>query len=598
MRIFVGFLFLIFEQLAIADHAITWGTTPKYPPNFSHFDYANPQAPIGGTLVLATIGGSFDSLNPFLLKGMAADGLGLLFDTLMASSMDEHLTSYGLLAEDATLSEDQLSITFRLNAKATFSNGKPVLAEDVKFSFETLMSDISHPHYRVYWADIKDCQVIDDRTVRFNFKRVNRELHVIIGQLQVFSKDWLEGEDFSKAILKKPIGSGRYLIEHYDLGKTIIYKRNPNYWGKDLNVNKGMYNFEQVRYKYYKDTTIALEALKAGDFDFMDINSSKQWAVEMSGAKFDSGELQKAMLKHQNNAGMQGFVFNLRNPLFQDINVRKAINLAYDFEWANDNLFYQQYKRCNSYFSNSELAAPPFPSPEELQLLEPFRKQLSDDTFNQSWSPVNTNPPNTLRKNLIKAKELLEASGWKIPEGEQTLKNKQGKELRFTILLVEKAFERIIAPFVKNLMKLGIQVEYRTVDPALYKQRLEMFNYDMIVGSFSQSQMPGNEQIGYWHSSSAKQKGSRNYIGLENPVIDFLVDKIIQAKNHADMKTAIHALDRILLHGEYVVPNWFIDAHRVVYRNKFEHPEKLPLYYPNGESVLLATWWLKPSSKN
>ncbi len=592
MRVLLFLSCLMLQQIVLADHAITWGTTPKYSAGFSHFDYVNPNAPVGGTLVLAATG-SFDSLNPYLLKGIAAEGLGLLFDTLMASSMDEHLTSYGLLAEDATLSEDKLSITFRLNKKAIFSNGKPVKAEDVKFSFETLMSDIANPHYKVYWADIKDCQVLDEKTVRFNFKRENRELHVIIGQMPVFSKDWLEGEDFSKTTLKKPVASGRYLIESYDLGKTITYKRNPDYWGKDLNVNKGMYNFEHIKYKYYQDITVQLEALKAGDFDFMDISSSKQWATEMKGAKFESGELQKTMLKHQNNAGMQAFVFNLRKPFFQDIKVRKAVNLAYDFEWANDNLFYKQYKRCHSYFSNSDLAAPPLPSKEELVLLESFRQQLPDSVFNQSWTPVNTNPPNNLRNNLLQAKQLLEESGWKVPEGQQFLKNKQGEELRFTILLVEKAFERIVAPFVKNLMKLGIQVEYRIVDPALYKQRVETFNYDMIVASFPQSQMPGNEQLGFWHSSSAKQNGSRNYIGLENPAIDNLVDKVIQASNHSDMKTAIHALDRVLLHGEYIVPNWFIDAHRVVYRNKFEQPEKLPLYYPNGESVLLATWWMK-----
>lgn len=593
MRFFLFVYCLIAQQIAFADHAITWGTTPKYPAGFSHFDYVNPNAPVGGTLVLATIGGNFDSLNPYLLKGIAADGLGLLFDTLMASSMDEHLTSYGLLAEDATLAQDKLSITFRLNEKAKFSNGKPVTAEDVKFSFETLMSEVANPHYKVYWADVKDCQVLDERNVRFNFKRENRELHVIIGQMPVFSKDWLEGEDFSKTTLKKPIASGRYLIDSYDLGKTITYKRNTEYWGKDLNVNKGMYNFEQIKYKSYQDITIALEALKAGDFDFMDISSSKQWATEMKGAKFDSGELQKTMLKHQNNAGMQAFIFNLRKPFFQDIKIRKAVNLAYDFEWANENLFYKQYKRCHSYFSNSELAAPPLPSKEELALLEPFRKQLPESVFSKEWTPVNTNPPNSLRNNLIQAKQLLEEAGWKIPENQQFLKNKQNEELRFTILLHEKAFERIVAPFVKNLTKLGIQVDYRIVDPVLYKQRIETFNYDMIVASFPQSQMPGNEQIGFWHSSSAKQNGSRNYIGLENPVIDSLVDKVIQASNHSDMKAAIHALDRVLLHGEYSVPNWFIDAHRVVYRNKFDRPEKLPLYYHNGESVLLATWWMK-----
>ncbi len=592
MRVLLFLSCLMLQQIVLADHAITWGTTPKYSAGFSHFDYVNPNAPVGGTLVLAATG-SFDSLNPYLLKGIAAEGLGLLFDTLMASSMDEHLTSYGLLAEDATLSEDKLSITFRLNKKAIFSNGKPVTAADVKFSFETLMSDIANPHYKVYWADIKNCQVIDEKTVRFNFKRENRELHVIIGQMPVFSKDWLEGEDFIKTTLKKPVASGRYLIESYDLGKNITFKRNPDYWGKDLNVNKGMYNFEHIKYKYYQDMTVQLEALKAGDFDFMDISSSKQWVTEMKGAKFESGELQKTMLKHQNNAGMQAFVFNLRKPFFQDIKVRKAVNLAYDFEWANDNLFYKQYTRCHSYFSNSELAAPPLPTKEELILLEPFRSQLPENVFSKEWNPVNTNPPNSLRNNLLQAKQLLEEAGWKVPEGQQFLKNKQGEELRFTILLVEKAFERIVAPFVKNLMKLGIQVEYRIVDPALYKQRVETFNYDMIVASFPQSQMPGNEQLGFWHSSSAKQNGSRNYIGLENPAIDNLVDKVIQASNHSDMKTAIHALDRVLLHGEYIVPNWFIDAHRVVYRNKFGQPEKLPLYYPNGESVLLATWWMK-----
>ncbi len=565
------------------------GYEPKYPPDFSHFDYANPDAPKGGELVLSGFG-NYDSLNPYLFKGISASGLGLVFDTLMVKSLDEPFSIYGLLAEDIELAEDELSVTFRLNPRARFSNGEPVTAGDVKFSFDTLRGEHAHPMYRIYWADVEDCEVLDERTVRFNFKQANPELHLILSELPVFSKAWLDGEPFNETARTLPVASGPYQVESFDLGKNITYRRNPDYWAAELNVNRGMYNFDRIVYKYYKDRTVSLEALKAGEFDFMDIYNSKDWAVNLSGDKFDSGRLIKTLLPHHNNAGMQGFVFNLRRPIFQDRRVRKAINLAFDFQWTNKNLFYGQYTRCDSYFSNSELAARGLPEGEELALLEPHRDQLREEVFTQVWEPVGTEPPDSLRNNLRRAKLLLDEAGWQLKDG---VLQKDDMRLEFEFIIVQKEFERILAPFAQNLAKLGIRMSYRTVDPALYQKRAESFDFDMMTMIFSQSQSPGNEQMDYWHSGSADQPGSRNYLGLKNPVVDDLVRQLVYTKGRETLLTVTHALDRVLLWGEYVVPNWYINAHRVVYWNKFGRPETPPLYYPTGTGWVVNAWWQK-----
>ena len=566
------------------------GYTPKYADDFSHFDYVNPDAPRGGELVLSSVG-SFDSFNPYILKGIAADGLStLMFETLMASSMDEPFSQYGLLAEDVELADDKLSVTFRLREAARFNDGSPVLADDVKFSFDILVGEKGHPQYGYYYADIKQVVVVDNRTVRFEFVKRNPELHLLAGQIPIFSRNWVGDKAFDKIALEQPVSSGPYLIEKYDLGKNITYRRNPDYWGNQLNVRRGMFNFERVSYKYYRDFTVALEAFKAGEFDFNHEYNSKKWARDYGGTKFRDGTINKTLLNHSNNAGMQGFVFNLRRPLFQDKRVRRAISLALDFEWSNRQLFYNQYEQCYSYFSNSELASSGTPKDEELALLEPYREQLDPVVFTAEWRPASTQSPSSLRKNLREAKRLLEQAGWVFKDG--ALRNDKGDIFRFDVVLAQKGFERILAPFARNLSKLGISLDYRTVDSALYKRRLDDFDFDMVVGGFGQSQSPGNELMGMFHSSSAQQEGTRNLFGLNDPVIDALVEKVIYAENRSELVAATHALDRVLLHGEYLVPHWYIGTHRIAYWDRFEQPHTLPLYY-DAENWVISTWWKK-----
>ncbi|MBS1235635.1 MAG: peptide transporter substrate-binding protein, partial [Proteobacteria bacterium] len=466
---------------ALAAPSVALGYTPKYPPGFQHFDYVNPDAPRGGDLILSAFG-NFDSFNPYQLKGIPAAGLSdLVFESLMEQSLDEPYSLYAHLADDIEIAPDRLSVTFRLNPKARFSNGAPVTAQDVQFSFETLTGKLAHPRYRFYWADIRRAVALDTRHVRFEFAKVNPELHLIAAQMPVFARAWVGDTPFDKLSTAQPIGSGPYVVEGYDFGKRVSYIRNPHYWAKEHNTRRGMFNFERIVFKYYKDETVRHEAFKAGEFEFLFENNSKKWARDYTGPQFDSGQIRRTELKHSNNAGMQGFVFNLRRPLFQDIRVRKAIGLALDFEWSNRNLFYNQYTRCYSYFSNSELAATGLPGPDEIALLAPFRKQLPHSVFTEAWKPPSTLPPDSLRANLRRARDLLAEAGWTLKDG--VLQNKKGERLEFEIMLVsvQKGFERIIAPFARNLAKLGIELRYRTVDSALYQRRTDTFDFDMIV---------------------------------------------------------------------------------------------------------------------
>lgn len=592
MRNFWQLLLLLMAMGAMDASAApsqAMGYTPKYPDNFSHFDYVNPDAPRGGKLGLPAFG-SFDTLNPYTLKGQSADGVSpLMFETLMVQSWDEPFSQYGLLADDVELADDKLSVTFHINPKARFNDGSPVLAQDVVFSYVTLR-DKGHPQYRIYWSDIKGAVVLDDHRVRFDFARVNPELHLIVGDIPIFSRKWVGDKDFDKMALEEPITSGPYTIKKYDLGKYITFKRNPNYWGNDLNVRRGMFNFDEVTYKFYSDFTVMLEGFKAGEFDFIHEFNSKKWARDYIGSKFRSGQIVKKELPHSNNAGMQGFIFNLRKPLFQDIRVRKALTLALDFEWSNRNLFYNQYERNDSYFSNSELAARGKPSATELKLLEPFRDELPPELFEKPWLPPSTEPPGSLRANLRKAKALLQQAGWNYRDG--ALRNKKGEPFSFEIILVQKGFERIVAPFARNLAKLGIDVKYRTVDIALYQRRMDKFDFDMVVTGFRQSQSPGNELISMFHSSSADKEGSANLIGIKNPVVDALVEKVVYARDRQALVTAVHALDRVLLYGNYLIPQWYIGSHRIAYWNHFGMPKTLPLYY-DPTSWMLATWWIE-----
>ena len=577
-----------------AAHGVGLSGKLKYPEGFQYFDYASADAQKGGKLILHNIG-SFDQMNPFTLKGAAPFGIDMfVFESLGESSLDEPSVQYGLIAKDIAIAPDNLSVVFTINPEARFSDGSPVTVEDIAFTLATLKSDKAHPFYAFYYKDIVGSDVLDKQRIRFRFAKANRELEMIACQMPILSKAFYSKYGFGEEVkitdvLRPPVASGPYVIADINPGKTITYKRNPDYWAKDHPVRKGMYNFDEITIKYYKDPVVALEAFKAGEFDFMSVNIAKQWVRDMQGDKFTSGKIIKNLFPHANNAGLQGFLMNTRKKLFSDRKVREAMGLAFDFEWTNKSLFFNQYTRSNSFFSNSYLAATGLPTGLELTYLEKFRDQLPPEVFTNPLQPPVTGGPKGLRRNLERAKELLAESGWTIKDG--ILKNSAGEPFSFEILLSSATFERVMAPYVKNLEKLGMQVRYRTIDPALYEERLQKFDFDMIVHVYGQSQSPGNEQRNFWHSESAEKKGSNNYAGIQSPVVDDLVEKIIYPHTQDDLTAACKALDRVLWYGYYLVPNWYLDGHRLSYYDKFQQPQKLPLYY--NYIQLLMTWWAK-----
>jgi len=582
------FFILSAASHGFAAHGISIDGSLKYQKDFKRFSYTSEKAIKGGKLVLHDLG-SFDKLNPFTLKGLAPLGLEMLvFETLAVASLDEPFAEYGLLASNIELAEDKMSVTFTLDEKARFSDNTKVTVEDVKYSLDTFKSDKVHPAYPYYYQDIKAVEIINDQQVKFIFKRANRELHMICGQLPILSKNFYEKHGFE---MNKndtfPVGSGPYRVSKVDPGKSIIYERNPDYWAADHPTRKGQFNFDKINVKYYKDQIVSVEALKAGEYDFMLINIAKQWARDLNGKQFERGEIVKKIFPHKNNAGMQGFVMNTRREIFKDPRVRHAMMLALDFEWTNKALFFNQYSRANSYFSNSHLAATGLPVGLELEYLESLRNKIPPEVFTTPLTPPTTRQEGGLRTNLRKAKKLLLEAGWKVRDGK--LENKEGKEFYFEIMLVSPSFERVMAPYVSNLKKLGIRVDYRTIDAALYTERLQEYNFDMTVTVYGQSQSPGNEQRNYWHSSSADQKGTRNLAGIKDSAVDELVEKIIYASTEKELVAAAKALDRVLWYSYYVVPNWFMAGHRLVYHTKFGQPEKLPLYYNHYQ--LLMTWW-------
>lgn len=591
LSFFVAGLFV--APPSFGAHGVSLDGEVKYPKGFNQFAYTSPDATKGGALVLHDIG-SYDKMNPFTLKGEAPTGLeSLVYEPLAVASLDEPFSQYGLLASDIAVAEDKKSVIFTLDHRAKFSDGEPVTAEDVAFTLATLKSDRAHPSFNFYYQDIEGAEILAPDKIRMKFKTANRELHMIAGQLRILSKKFFEKHGFDDQAgsqeLIAPVASGPYIVEKFNIGKTITYKRNPQYWAQNHPVRQGMDNFDEIIFKYYKDQTVALEAFKAGEFDFISINIAKQWARDMDGKKFTDGSIIKKTFPHQNNAGIQGFLFNTRKELFQDVRVRKALGLALDFEWINKSLFHDQYTRSNSFFSNSFLAAKGLPEGLERQYLEPYRAILPEEVFTQPLFPPTADEQDGIRKSLLEAKKILEEAGWRIKEG--SLVNSKGQKFIFDILLVSPAFERVMAAYVKNLEKLGIRAEYRSIDSALYAERLKSFDYDVIVMSYGQSQSPGNEQRNYWHSSAADRKGSHNYAGIKSAAVDDLVDKIIYATTKEELVAASRALDRILWYGYYLVPNWYLSEHRISYHNKFSTPSQLPLYYDPFQ--LLMTWWIK-----
>ena len=573
-------------SLAAGQHALTlYGEPAKYPASFKHFDFVNPDAPKGGELRQSGFGG-FDSLNPFINKGVAADDIGLIYDTLTRHSLDEPFTEYGLLAEKIEVAPDHSWVRFYLRPQARFHDGQAVTAADVVFTFDALMKD-GAPQYKAYYADVAKATAEDAQRVRFDFKRSNnRELPLILGQLPVLPKHWWSNREFKKGNLEIPLGSGPYKVADVAAGRSIRYERVKDYWGNELAVNRGFYNFDSILIDYYRDTTVALEALKAGQFDYWLEVSAKNWASAYDVPAVKDGRLHKEEITNHNPTGMQGFVFNIRRPLFQDPRVREALGLLFDFEWTNKQLFNGAYTRTHSYFENSELAASGLPGSDELKILEPLRAKLDPKVFNSVFEVPRSDASGIIREQQRRAYQLLQEAGWKIVDDKMV--DADGKPVSLEFLLAQTDFERVLLPYKRNLADLGIELVIRRVDVSQYINRLRSRDFDMIVGGFGQSSSPGNEQREYWHSASADNPGSRNFIGLKDPAVDSLVEGLINADSRQSLVAHTRALDRVLLAGHYVIPNWHIKTWRVAYWDRLQHPEVTPLY-----DVGLMTWWAK-----
>ncbi|WP_417547342.1 extracellular solute-binding protein [Marinobacter segnicrescens] len=567
-------------------HGLAMHGEPAYPASFEHFDYVNPDAPKGGRLRLAVRANGYDSFNPFVVRGVAAAGINsYLYETLLVSSDDEPFSAYGLIAESIETPEDRSYVVYNLRPDARFHDGHPITAEDVAFTFNTLMKE-GHPFYRSYYGGVESVTVESERRVRFDFGETNnRELPLILGQMPVLPAHYWEERSFGDNGLTPPLGSGPYRIKEFEAGRYITYERVENYWAKDLPVRKGRYNFDRLRYDYYSDETVSLESFKAGDYDFRVESSAKNWATAYTGDRFSTGQIVTEAIEHQRPAGMQAFIFNTRRGQFADPKVREAIAHAFDFDWANRNLFHDQYTRTQSYFENSELASSGLPEGRELEILEGHREQIPDAVFNKPYSPPSTEGDQTLRDNLRKALTLLKEAGYRIQDGIM-VHSETGQPLSFEFLLHQKNFERIVLPFKNNLERLGMKVEVRLVDTNQYVERVQNFDFDIITQVIAQSDSPGNEQRDFWHSSVADIKGSRNYAGVRDPVVDALVEQVIQAPDRKELVYRTRALDRVLLHGHYVVPQWHLSMDRIAYWSFLERPETTP---KNG--VDINNWW-------
>ncbi|MEP6721762.1 MAG: extracellular solute-binding protein [Variovorax sp.] len=605
-----GWLLTVLVLLAMPSWAapgLGMGYEPKYGASFRNFDYVNPDAPKGGSLTLSA-SGSFDKLNPFTLKGTPAVGMGyssngfvfaeygLIFDSLMTHSEDEPFSNYGLLAEDIDLAPDRLSVTFRLNPKARFSDGTPVLAADVKYSFDTLMSKQAAPTFRSYWVDIKEAVVVGERTIRFDFRRRNSELHMIIGQLPVFSRAWGKGKAFDQLTTEPPIASGPYAMDKVDFGKSISYRRRPDYWAVDLPVRKGMFNFGEVSYQYFKDKLGEEESLKAGALDALEEASLNAWIRRYKGRRFDSGELVKAEITHRRFTGMQGLVMNLRQPRFADIRVRRALALAFDFDWLNQHLFHNRRARTESYFQNSDdLMARPEVSAEETALIERLKHKALYRANVQGELPRPAATGDTadgLRRNLVQAHALLREAGWTYRDG--ALRNSAGDAFVINLDIADRASEAVLAPYARNLAKLGVALQYRLRDASLIKKKQDEFDFDMAINILGGSSSPGNELYDDLGSKSAAEKGSQNLSGISDPVVDDIIEEIVDSPDRKALAAGARLLDRYLLHQHYVIPMYYGKQYFVAHKQHLRHPAAaLPQRLLAG-SWLLTMWWIDP----
>ena len=571
-------------------HGIAMHGDVKYPPDFTHFEYVNPDAPKGGSITYSAIG-TFDSLNPYILRGQSAAGLGVLVETLTQRSNDEAFTEYGLLAETIEMPEDRSWVAFTLRPEARWNDGEPVTVADVIWSLETIKTK-GHPFYRAYYANVVSARQEGERRVVFEFDgAINRELPLIVGQMPILPKHYWETRDFEASTLEPPLGSGPYRVARVDPGRSITYERVPDYWGADIPVSKGRFNYDTITYEYFRDSNVALEAFKAGQYDFRVENTARLWATAYTGPGVDAGLIVREEIRDESGTGMQGYVFNTRRPMFENPRVRQALAYAFDFEWSNSTLFFDQYARSESYFSNTELAATELPDERELALLEPFRDQLPEAVFTTVYQPPTTDGSGELRGNLRIAFEMLQEAGWEVDRATRKLVNTEtGRPMRFEILLINPAFERITGPFLRNLERLGIDATMRTVDTAQYQNRVEAFDFDMVVSVWGQSLSPGNEQRDFWSCEARDTPGSRNHPGICDPVVDALIERVIQAESREDLVAATRALDRVLLNGHYVIPHWHSPVTRVAYWDKFVRAPIDPRY-----GLDLNAWWVDPA---
>lgn len=581
------------------QHAIALHGAPKYGPDFKHLGYVNPDAPKGGTLKLGTIG-TFDSLNPLIVKGTPAAGMnylrsGFVYQSLMQNSWDEPFTLYGILAESIEVGPERDWVAFNLRPEAKFSDGKPVTAADVVWTFNTILEK-GQPFFKAYYGDVKSVTAINESRVRFDFKiKGNAELPLIVAEIVVLPKHFWEDpkapREFDKTSLDAPMGSGPYKVGKVEAGRAIEYVRDPNWWGKDLPFFQGFYNFDTVRYDYYRDANVALEAFLANEYDVKLENTAKLWKSAYNVPAVKDGRLIKEDIENARPAGMQGFLYNIRRDVFKDIKVREALNYAFDFEWSNKQFAFGDYVRTDSYYENSELASSGLPQGDELALLERFRGKIPDEVFSATYKNPLTDGSGSNRKSLRAAMKMLDKAGWMLEA--DGIRSKDGVRLEFEILDSNPQFERWVLPFIKNLERIGAKANFRVVDTAQYQNRMNSFDFDMTIAGFGQSNSPGNEQRDFWGSAKADIEGSRNYVGIKDPVIDQIIEELIVTDSRTDLITHIRALDRILLAGHYLIPMWHYNKWRIAHWQHIKRPDPL-----SGIAPLIAdTWWAEEQEK-
>lgn len=571
---------------ASTEHAAALYGGVKYPKGFTHTEYVNPDAPKGGVMKLAETG-TFDSVNPFILKGVKAPGLGYLFLSLMTQSLDEPMSMYGVIATDITVADDHLSAAFTLRDTAKWHDGTPITADDVVFSFNTLKSK-GDPTYKILYAPIASVKKTGKNVVTFYFADAgNKELPFVAGQMPIISKAYYSTHAFDTSTLDTPMGSGPYTIGEMEQGRFISYQRVKDHWTEDLPIMRGMYNFDTVRYDMYRDENVNLEGLKAGQYDFRREYISRNWATAYDIAAVKDGRIIKREIPDGNPQGMQAFIFNSRKAKFSDPRVREAIDLSMDFEWINKTIFYGAYKRNYSFFANTDFEARGVPEGDELALLAPFKDSLPSGLFTSPYTQSKSNGSGNNRANLRKATQLLDAAGWTIAKGVRV--NAQGEPLTIEFLLRQPTMERVIGPMRKNLERLGIKASIRMVDDSQYQKRLDDKDFDIVSVWVNRGVFfPGSEQMAIWHSSQADVKGANNLAGTKDPVIDALLEKLSQAKNKDALIAAGRALDRVLLWRHYVIPHWHSGSFRIAYWDRFGLPKMLPKY-----NLGLDTWWSK-----